>query len=159
MNRTLVELVCAMLRASDLPEFLRGHAVEHAGYIRNRSYMKFLENETPYQGWTGRRPDVSHLHEFGASIWVLLQGQKEDRKMLPKSKWCAYVGFDNGPKALKYYNAETRKVLTARNFRHLTAPANPAPLKEIEIQPNMPLEGEPGGESRGESTLVPANNG
>jgi hypothetical protein len=42
--------------------------------------------------------------------------------MLPKSKRRAYVGYDEGSKAVKYYNAETRKVLISRNFRHLKLP-------------------------------------
>jgi hypothetical protein len=56
------------------------------------------------------------LREFGTPVWILLQGQKEDQKMLPKSKQQIYVGFNDGVKAVKYYNAETCKILTSRNF-------------------------------------------
>jgi len=84
MNCTLVELACTMLTASELPEFLWEAAVAHAAYLRNMSYTKPRANETPYQIWHGRKPDVSHLQEFGAPVWVLLQGQKVQRKMLPK---------------------------------------------------------------------------
>ena len=41
----------------------------------------------PYEGWYNKKPNVSHLHEFGAPVWVLLQGQKIDWKMQPKSRW------------------------------------------------------------------------
>ena len=78
--------------------------------------MKYLQNEMPYQGWLEQKPNVSHLREFGASIWILLQGQKEDHKMLPKSKHQAYVGFDDGANVVRYYNAETHKVLTSHNY-------------------------------------------
>jgi hypothetical protein len=44
-------------------------------------------------------------------VWVLLQGTNKDHKMLPRSKHWSYVGFDDGTKAIKYCNAETRKVL------------------------------------------------
>jgi hypothetical protein len=43
----------------------------------------------------------------------LLQGQKEQPKMLPKSKQHIFVGFDDGSKSVKYYNAKTCKVLTS----------------------------------------------
>src|SRR5262245_7803220 len=122
MNRTLVELGRAMLTAQDLPEFLWEYAILHAAYLRNLSYTKRLETLTPYQGWHKRKPNVSHLREFGAPVWILLQGQKEDRKMLPKSKRRSYMGYDEGSKAVKYYNAETGKVLTSRNYRHLNLP-------------------------------------
>jgi Integrase core domain/GAG-pre-integrase domain len=75
MNRTLVELARAMLIAANLPEFLWEPAVEHAAYIRKCAYTS-TTNCTPYQAWNGRKPDVSHLREFGVPVWTLLQGQK-----------------------------------------------------------------------------------
>jgi hypothetical protein len=116
MNRTLVELGYAMLITSELPEFLWEYAVAHVAYLRNHTYVKHLPTSTPYQGWFGAKPDISHLREFGAPVWVLLQGEKGQRKMLPKSKRRAYVGHDDGAKVVRYYNVETRKVLTSRNF-------------------------------------------
>jgi transposase InsO family protein len=61
MNRTLVELRRAMLTAQDLLEFLWEYAILHAAYLQNLSFTKRLENQTPYQGWHNRKPDVSHL--------------------------------------------------------------------------------------------------
>ena len=83
MNRTLVELSRAMIIANNLPEFLWEYAVLHATYLRNQSFTKHLPNSTPYEGWHNKRPNVSHLHEFGAPGWILLQGQKIDWKMQP----------------------------------------------------------------------------
>jgi hypothetical protein len=145
MNRTLAELGRAMLRGQDLPEFLWEPAILHASYIRNRSYTKPLQTLTPFQGWHKRKPDVSHLREFGAPVWILLQGQKETRKMLPKSKRQIYVGFDDGSKAVKYYNAETRKILTSRNFKHLTLTKRDKTPEPITITPNARPEGESSG--------------
>jgi len=85
MNRTLVELARAMLTASHLPEFLWEPAVNHAAYVRNRSYIKAVQNKTPYEGWHNIEPNVSYLREFGSPVWILLQGQHMQRKMLPKS--------------------------------------------------------------------------
>jgi transposase InsO family protein len=116
MNRTLSELARAMLAANDLPEFLWECAVLHGTYIRNRSYNEHLKTLTPYQGWYGKKPSVAHLREFGAPVWILNQGEHQDRKLLPKSRRRSYVGFDDGARAVKYYNAETRKILTSRNF-------------------------------------------
>ena len=67
----------------------------------------------PYEGWYNKKPNVSHLWEFGAPVWILLQGQKIDWKMQPKSKWQAYVSFDDGTGAIKYYNAKMHNVLTS----------------------------------------------
>jgi transposase InsO family protein len=72
MNRTLVELARAMLTTSKLPEFLWEPAILHAAYVRNRAYTTSIQGQTPYQGWEGTKPNVSHLREFGAPVWVLL---------------------------------------------------------------------------------------
>jgi hypothetical protein len=102
--------------------------------VRNRSYTTHLGKITPYQ----------NLREFGAPVWVLLQGQKEDRKMLPKSKRQVYVGFDDGAKAVKYYSAETRKIMTSRNFRNIDPPQE-SPPEPIIITPDKHHEGESSG--------------
>jgi len=116
MNRTLVELARAMLQASDLPEFLWEPAVAHAVYIRNRAYTSAIKDQTPYQGWYGNKPNVTHLREFGAPIWILLQGQTKGRKIMPKSQPRAYVGNEDTSKSVLYYNAQTKRILTLCNY-------------------------------------------
>ena len=91
------------------------------------------------------KPNVSHLQEFGAPVWVLLQGQKEQRKMLPKSKQCAYVSYDNGSKSVKYYNAKTCKVLISQNYHFVSLPEKDTLPEEIMVTPDMLHEGESGG--------------
>jgi hypothetical protein len=141
MNRTLVELACAMIVGTHLPEYLWEYAVAHAAYVRNRSYTTAISDKTPYKGWNGSKPNVAHLREFGAPVWVLLQGQNAARKILPKSKRRAYIGAIDASKSVLYYNAETRKVLTSRNYVFLTA-REPDPPEEIIIEDTPTHEGE-----------------
>ena len=143
MNCTLAEISRAMLQSQNSPEFLWEPAVEHAAYIRNCAYTRSLRNKTPYEAWFGEKPNINGLREFGAPVWVLLQGQKVTRKMLPKSERKTYVGYEDGPKAIKFYNAETRKILTLRNFHFLSLSeiADPPP-EGIVVAPDVPREGE-----------------
>ena len=129
-NQTLVELAHAMINAQHVLEFLWEHAIDHASYIRNCSYMRTLQGETPYEIWHGLKLSVTHLREFGTPVWVLLQGQAQQRKILPKSKQRIYVGHEDGPQAIKYYNADVRKVLTSCNYRFLT-PHNESPSPDV----------------------------
>jgi len=124
MNRTLVKLSHAMLAAYMLPKFLWEPAVVHAVYVWNMSYTKVLPCTTPYQVWFRRKPNVSHLREFGAPVWVLLQGQNIQCKMLPKSQRRLYVGYDESSHSVKYYNTTTRNILLSRNYR-LLSPTTP----------------------------------
>jgi len=69
--------------------------------------------------------------------------------MLPKSQWRAYVGYDEGSKAIRFYNAATKNVQTTRNYCFLT-PIDSAPPEEITV--DMPiLEG-------GQQTLRESND-
>ena len=141
----LGELAQTMLADSRLPEFLWELAVRHAAYVQNLSYTKYIPTATPYQLWYGKKPNVAHLREFSAPVWILAQGQRIPQKMLPKSHRRAYVGHDDGSKSILYYNAATRSVLTSRNFRFLI-PSTPTPPEQIIIDGE--LEGEHNDPSR-----------
>jgi transposase InsO family protein len=105
MNHILVELACTMITGQDLLEFLWELAVAHATYICNRSYTKHLKMSTPYEIWLKKKPNVAHLQEFRAPVWVLLQGQKKTRKILPKSQQRAYIRFEDGSNSIASFVA------------------------------------------------------
>ena len=153
MNRTLVEIARAMIRG--LPEFLWEYAIAHASYLRNRAYTKSLKGQTPYEKWFKNKPNISHLREFGAPVWVLLQGQKQPRKMETKSRRRIFVSYDDGSKSIKYYNAETRKVLISRNIRFLALTNDQPPSEPIVVLPDAPDEGE----SKGSMPPTSGNSG
>jgi len=75
LNRTLVELACAMLLGQRVPTFLWKYAIQHAAYLCERALAAAIPGITPYEAWHGTKPDVSHLREFGSLVYVLLQGQ------------------------------------------------------------------------------------
>jgi len=74
--------------------------------------------------------------------------------MLPKSQCRAYVGYDEGSKVVRYYNAAMQNVLTTRNFCFLQ-PVERTPPEEIAIEPAelkggnvSPSEGGKGNDTR-----------
>ena len=75
--------------------------------------------------------------------------------MLPKSKRRIYVGYNDGSNSVKYYNAETRKVLTSRNFRSLQLPMDPKPPEPVVITPDIQHEGESGAGHMPQSGVMP----
>ena len=105
-----------------------------------------LLEKTPYEAWYGRKPDISHLHKFGTPIYVLLQPQKTRPKLAPRLKQQIFIGYDNELKSIRYFNPETRRILTSRNFQFLTnLPAKmgtPEPIQANQDQsPTMQCEG------------------
>ena len=75
--------------------------------------------------------------------------------MEPKSKQRVFMGYDDGSKSIKYYNAETHKILTSRNCCFLSSTNDYIPPEPIVVIPDAPCEGEPEGSTL--STL--GNNG
>ena len=46
------------------------HAVETAAYLVNRSPTTTLHNKTPFEAWTGERPNIKRLRTFGELGYV-----------------------------------------------------------------------------------------
>ena len=66
MNRTLVESARSMIAHAGVSNIFWAEAISTAAYVRNRLPTTALkENETPYERWYGKKPDVSHLRVFG----------------------------------------------------------------------------------------------
>ena len=60
------------------------------------------------------------------------------KNVLPNSKHKTYVGYEDGPKAIKVYNAEMRKILTLRNFHFLSlSEIDDPPSEGIAVVPNV----------------------
>ena len=65
LNRTIVESVRSMLVHAKLPQTFGVEALNTAVHLHNRSPTKALDGKTPYEAWTGSKPDVSNLKCFG----------------------------------------------------------------------------------------------
>jgi len=48
-----------------MPNYLWGEAVRHATYVINRVATRVLTNQTPYEAYKGRKPNVEHIRVFG----------------------------------------------------------------------------------------------
>ncbi len=123
-NRTLADLIRAMLCEKKIPKVLWGTAVLHACYLRNRAYTRTLSHQTPLERWCGKRPDVASFHEFGTPVSILNQGVGRD-KLDPRGDIHIFVGFEEGPHAIRYFDITTRQVKISRNYHFLPHSDNP----------------------------------
>ena len=71
--------------------------------------------------------------------------------MESKSRRRVFVGYDDGSKSVKYYNAETCKILTSWNYHFLSLTDDETPPEPIAITPDAPGEGEPKGSTQPQS--------
>lgn len=82
--------------SGDLPPDLWAEAVRHTVYIQN--LVSATSSVTPYKLWFGRKPDVSHLREWGCDVWVFVETKQD--KLQPCANRQVFVGFEDGPKAI-----------------------------------------------------------
>jgi hypothetical protein len=68
-------------------------------------------------------------------VWILREGQNIP-KLDAKTETHIFVGFIDSPKAIKYYNAQTRQIKVSRNYRFTAVSDTLTP------EPNVEFEGE-----------------
>ena len=47
---------------------------------------------TPFESWSGHKPDVTHFRIFGSRAWARIPTEKR-KALQPKNKECLFVGY------------------------------------------------------------------
>jgi hypothetical protein len=135
MNRMLTEKTRCMLSGVELGKELWAEVVGIACYLINRSPSSALDDKTPQEVWTGKKPSLTHLKVFGCDAYVHVP--KENRSKLDKkAEKCIFIGYKDGLKGYKIWNPETNKVVYRRDvvFRE---------MKDVVKQEVLPSKEEP----------------
>ena len=100
MIRTVTEMMRCMLHDSNMEAKFWAEAVNTAVYIRNRCPASTFASAsgvltdmiTPFEAWTGTKPDISHLRPFGCKVYAHVPKQKRN-KLEAKSKEYRLLGY------------------------------------------------------------------
>ena len=63
-NISLKEMATCMMEAKTLPPKFWAEDINCASYIQNRVPHKYINGITPFEAWSGHKPDVSHFGIF-----------------------------------------------------------------------------------------------
>jgi hypothetical protein len=135
MNKTLMEKSRSMLSGVELGQEFWAEAVGTTCYLVNRSPSSALDDKTPHEVWTGKKPSLQHLRVFGCDAYVHVP--KENRSKLDKkAEQCIFIGYKYGVKGYKIWNSETKKTVYIRDvvFRE---------VKHVSKQEFLPTQDEP----------------
>jgi hypothetical protein len=89
-------------------------AVSTTCYLVNRSPSSALDDTTPHEVWSGKKPSLQHLRVFGCDAYVHVP--KENRSKLDnKAEKCIFIGYKDGVKGYKLWNLETKKTVYSRD--------------------------------------------
>jgi len=115
LNRVLVEMARTMMRHKDVDQDLWADAIKTAVYIKNRVTSRALPvGKTPFELWTGNKPNVSHMRVFGSTCWVVLHKSHIDGKFGDTAAKGVFLGSPDGSKAYKVI-LDDGKVVKARS--------------------------------------------
>ncbi|RVW75987.1 Retrovirus-related Pol polyprotein from transposon TNT 1-94 [Vitis vinifera] len=99
-NRTLKEMMNAMLISSSLPQNMWGEAILTANYLLNKVPKKKAE-KTPYELWKGRKPSYTYLRMWGCLAKVAVLPPKKV-KIGPKTIDCIFIGYAHNSNAYRF---------------------------------------------------------
>jgi len=111
----VMEMARSLLKGMNVPRRLWGEAVRHLVYLLNRLPTKALEDKTPFEGWHGRKPNLSYLRVFGCTAHVRTAG-KHLKKLEDRSKPMVYLGVDEGCKSHRLLDVSGNKVVISRDI-------------------------------------------
>ena len=78
-NRTIMEGARAMLHDQDLPMHLWEESTKTTVYVQNHTLHRVLENKTPEEVFSEKKPEVSHLIIFGCPVYIHIPKEKRTK--------------------------------------------------------------------------------
>lgn len=114
--RTLYDMSRCLLIESKLPDELWNYAMQTSAYVRNRCYSRRTKR-TPYELFTGRKPDVSKMQKFGSICFAYKQ---EKGKLDSRCEQGVFIGYDKNSPAYLVYYPNTKKVQKHRLVKFAT---------------------------------------
>lgn len=142
-NRTLLDTARCLMLQSQLPVSFWAEAVSTANYIRNRTPSSSLKGKTPYEVWTGRKPDVSHCREIGCEA-ICLDTDPTKGKFDSRGKSAIFLGYSESSKGYRLWLSEERKVVVSRDVYFPNHASNTPAICEDFIPEDLLRENETG---------------
>jgi len=117
-NRTVLDPAWSMLKHAGMPNKLWAEAVSTAVYIKNRLPSKALlnPNSTPFERWTRKKPDISHLRTFGCLAFASIYGDLR-KKLDNHACKCVLLGYSETATQYRVMDVSSGRVFIARDVK------------------------------------------
>lgn len=104
-NDSLAVTTRALLYGAALPATYWSAALVHAAYLHNRRVHR-VTKKTPFEAWTGRKPNLRRLKMFGSRVCVKQTGKR--RAKLDKHHFTGiFLGYSATDQNIKYMDLDT----------------------------------------------------
>jgi hypothetical protein len=134
-----MEAARAMLLEKGLPKRFWAEAVSTAVYLLNRCPTKAVQNKTPIEAWSRRKPSAKHLKVFGCICYSHIPKEKRG-KLDEKAEKGIFLGYSTQSKGYRVYSLETNKLIISRDVKFDEDAAYNWETQEVERKTvNIPL--------------------
>ena len=115
LNRTILEAADAVRYGANMPANTWPMAVLFVAYILVRRPHSALSGQiTPFQAWTGRVPNLSHLRVFGCDAYYRVPDSNRI-KLQPRARRAVMIGYSGTQKAYRLWDVESKKMVVSRD--------------------------------------------
>ena len=105
-------MVRSLLTRGRIPKSFWPETINWSIHILNRSPTFAVQNMTPEEAWSGRKPAVDHFKIFGCIAYAHIPNEKR-KKLDDKGEKCVFLGVSEVSKAYKLFNPLTKKSVTS----------------------------------------------
>jgi transposase InsO family protein len=114
----LFEMIRSMLHTTNLDLRYWGEAFMYAVHIRSLMLTSSLKEKVPYEAWTGRKPDVSHLRIFGSLGWAHVPKEVQHGKLESRAVRVRMLGWwTDEAKGYRLEDLENGKLIASRDVQ------------------------------------------
>ena len=135
-HRDLAQMMRCMLFSSELGPEYWSYALVQAVYVKNRLYHSSTKL-TPFQGFTGKRPDLSKLRIFGSRVYARKSGNRA-AKLDNHTAEGIFLCFSATDNNVYFIDDATGRIRMGQHVifdeAHMSVPAGKAPLAAQALQ-------------------------
>lgn len=128
-NRTLGDMMQSLLHNANLGPQYWSWALIHATYLKNII-------KTPYEAYTGNKPDITKLRVFGCPIIVRLPG-KWPAKLDTHATIGVFLGYMATDRNIYYQDTLTNRIKIANHMTFDEAGYTLSPLQKTDFQQDL----------------------
>ncbi|KAK4389894.1 Retrovirus-related Pol polyprotein from transposon TNT 1-94 [Sesamum angolense] len=91
-----------------------GRSSLHCSLSTQQVSTKAVQNMTPIEAWSGKKPSAKHLRVFGSICYVHIPTEKR-HKLEEKTEKGIFLGYSTQSKGYRIYNLKTKKLIISRD--------------------------------------------
>ncbi|KAG6501037.1 hypothetical protein ZIOFF_040903 [Zingiber officinale] len=109
-----MDIVRSMMKAKSMPKEFWAEVVSCVVHVLNRCPSRSIQKNTPYELWSGKKPNISHLKVFGCVAYAHVPDAIQ-KKLDDKANKCIFIGYSSETKGYKLFNPDTGKAIISRD--------------------------------------------